>query len=802
LESVASSLARWLASRSVERLAALLARRPETLVPPAPLDLSELAHRLQSRVAVAGALQSMPLPAVQAIEAARAFDCRDRASLAKAMHLAPEDLDEALSMLSDAALAWELDGELHLSAPLRDGLRHPLGLGPPAEVLLAQRTAAELRAIASALGCENRSRKHEVLRAVCDALGDGVGLRALVASAPAPVRKLLGTAAWHGPVVALRAVPYRGEPDWATRHGVLVSDGWQHLTMPREVALALRGPDWRPPFTPAPPDLRLAAVDPAAVEREASAAAAAAVDAVSTLLAAVAHTPVAVRKAGGIGAREQRRLAKVIGADEATVRLWLELAYTAGLLAPSAEQVLLTPAYDEWLAGEPADRLVPLLAAWWLMPTVPLQDGSVPLVRELVGRLGGELRQKLLQSVVGIPSGRRIVDERELGPVLHWRLPLLIESFAEPEEYVRPLWTEGSRLGVLAHGAPTELAAALVAGDPEALRAAARKLLDDAVPQAIFQADLTAVVPGIPAGALAGLLDAVADRESRGNASTWRFSATSVRRALDTGRDADGLTEELRSVAVGGTLPQALEYLLRDVARGHGRVRVRSVNCVVRADDPALLAEIAATRSLSRLSLVLLAPTVLGSACSVTETLAALRTAGYAPVGEEADGQPKLERVPTHRTPTGPARPPAKTAAAAHAARADPLALATTLLAAPVGPAARTASRLVPAGEPVLWADDEELADPAASPHPHPPDTLDSVAAHATRLNPAEQRLLAYAIDTRTPVEIHYTNGQGGQSVRVIEEIELTGGVIEAWCRLREDERMFMLDRIDAVAPA
>ena len=40
------------------------------------------------------------------------------------------------------------------------------------------------------------------------------------------------------------------------------------------------------------------------------------------------------------------------------------------------------------------------------------------------------------------------------------------------------------------------------------------------------------------------------------------------------------------------------------------------------------------------------------------------------------------------------------------------------------------------------------------------------------------------------------------ESVRVIEVTELLGGAVEAWCRLREDERMFMIDRIQAVAPA
>jgi Helicase conserved C-terminal domain len=798
---VASSLTRWLGSLPAERLADLLANRPETLAPPEPADLAELAHRLQSRVGVAGALQQMPLPAVQVIETAHAFDCRDRAGVAAVLGVRAPELDGVLATLAGCALAWEQAGALHLSAPLRDGLRHPLRLGPGVAALLDRRTATELRAIGSALCLPNRGRKQEILADIRTALGDAEVVRALVATAPAATRKVLEAAAWRGPSVPVRMLPLPPEVDWAARRGLLVTDGWQHTVMPREVALALRGDGWRPPFTPDPPRLRLAEVEPAAVEHEAAAAAAAAVDSVGALLAALARTPLVPRKAGGVGAREQRRLAKAIGGAEAEVRLWLELAYTAGLLAPGvgehAGQVLPTPAYDEWRTGDPADRLVPLLAAWWLLPAVPLRGDAVPLLREPAGRLGGELRHRLLQSVAAIPAGGRIADETELGTVLHWRLPLLIEAFAEPAEYIGPLWSEARLLGVVAHGAATDLAAALAAGDPEALRCAAGKLLDRAVPEAIFQADLTAVVPGIPAGPLAELLDSVADRESRGTASTWRFTAASVRRALDAGERADELAEALRTISVGGGLPQALEYLLRDVARGHGRIRVRPVGCVLRADDPALLAEVAATRSLSRLGLSVLAPTVLGSTAAPAETLAALRAAGYAPVGEDTGGAPRLERLPGRRAvPSGPPGRSARSGRPAPAAprRSDPLALATALLAGAAGDGPGRSGARAPE-QPELGADEPE---PAAA----PAGTLASVAAHADQLNPAAQRLLAYAIDHRGPVEIHYTNAQGGHSIRVIEEIELLGGAVEAWCRLRGDERMFMLDRIEAVAPA
>jgi predicted DNA-binding transcriptional regulator YafY len=80
--------------------------------------------------------------------------------------------------------------------------------------------------------------------------------------------------------------------------------------------------------------------------------------------------------------------------------------------------------------------------------------------------------------------------------------------------------------------------------------------------------------------------------------------------------------------------------------------------------------------------------------------------------------------------------------------------------------------------------------------------TLEVIDARAPQLDSRQRQLLADAIDEQLPVRIDYVDGDGRLSTRVIEEIELSGAVIEAWCRLRDDERMFLLDRIGAVSEA
>jgi predicted DNA-binding transcriptional regulator YafY len=85
-------------------------------------------------------------------------------------------------------------------------------------------------------------------------------------------------------------------------------------------------------------------------------------------------------------------------------------------------------------------------------------------------------------------------------------------------------------------------------------------------------------------------------------------------------------------------------------------------------------------------------------------------------------------------------------------------------------------------------------------------DELDEAAAYivrfATQLSHDEQVLLLASIDDGTPLKISYTNAGGESSVRVIEPLGLDNHRLVAWCTLRDEERMFSLDRIHAVSPA
>ncbi len=786
-----STLARWLASRTEEDLAAILVNRPEAATGAPPRNLSDLAARLQTQHALAGVARELPQPCLDLAEALLVFGPLPAAKLAAIMRVDPDDptLTACLDVLQTWVAAWEFEDQWQVSANLKSVLPAPLRLGPPVVEILVNRTVEDLRARANTLGLGGTARsKPALLEELVAFYEAGDGIRKLVASAPADQRELLVDAAWNGPTLRYDGpYLYTGRPDpaiaWLLNSGLVLSD-WQRIVVPREVGLAVRGVDWHPTLTPAPAvtgrPARLKDVD-----HDAAAAASIATASLTATLDAVSAGPLAILRAGGIGVKEIRRLAKAVDGDESTIRLWLELAHAAGWLDVDGDTLVPTDRYDEWLGAPPTEQLAAVLAAWVDLTVVPLMterpDGiksPAALAPDPYGSAAAELRLDVLRALDGSPGSGFSPDD--VVALVAYRRPLICRALGDPALAVAPLLAEIETLGLASRTAISSLGRALLAGT---VAEAAERFVAPAAITAIFQADLTIVVTGTPSREVSALLDDVADRESHGAAVTWRCSAVSVRRALDAGRDADELITALQAIAISGRLPQPLEYLIQDVARRHGDVRVRAVGCVIRADDPAVLAEIAAHRSLASLRLAQIAPTVLTSASDSVATLEALRRAGYAPVGESADGTTLVERARRRRAPRGLDTQnwiPSGSAL-------DPRALAAKLKAAPAVPE-------MPPPPPLLHAVPEPRGSTSSS-------TLAELRRSAGHLSEPELRLLASGLDRAHPVWISYTSAQGEATARTIEPLELAGHILVAHCYLRDDERHFVLARINEVRP-
>lgn len=774
--------------------------------PPDPRSFGELADRLQRPASVTPVLTGLALPHLQVAEALAALGPVTCAALADLLGVTGTEgtrgLDAALMALADRALVWP-DGEglLYMAAPLQQAWDSPLWLDAPLTRLLADTTSEELRRMLVTLGIPSpgTTKRHRLIT-LLEHHSDPERVAAVVASAPAATRNLLERRASHpgeqgqsqAQFFMFRTPPADSEPGvrWAVERGLLVQDrhsGYGSTRTPAEVALALRGADWRAPFDHVPPVVRTVSVTSAEVDREAAAAATAFAAHAASVLAACAASPPTLLKSGGIGARELSRIGKAARCDDIVVRLALETAYAAGLLARDGDRVAATDGYDTWAEREPAEQLTALLQAWRTLPLTPAQarDEDGKALPALAGKpsCGGclQAREGLLAAAAQLPADRGVHGPAELGPLVAWHRPLAEQLPQDTTPFATAI-REAELLGVVARGALSPIGAALRADDAEAPAAACERLLPTATRAARFGADLTAVVTGTPSTRLAALLDAVADKEVGGTASVWRFSPTTVRRALDTGRTADVIAADLGAVAVGA-LPQPLSYLIHDTARTHGRVRIAPAACVIHGGEPALLAELVAHRKLAELGLRLLAPTVLVSRSPLDKTLAALRAAGYAPVAERADGTVRVEKT-RHRRAAAPApsppRLPGQRRRSVPTVTVDLRTLAARLRAAP----------------PVLPA-----PDPFGTGVPYGTDTEEIAAAYAKNLAYSDVRQLAHAVDAGTAITVEYVAASGNRTVRTLSELVLDPPYLYAWCHLRDDERVFTLSRIHGVMP-
>ncbi|EFF91677.1 conserved hypothetical protein [Streptomyces sp. e14] len=270
---------------------------------------------------------------------------------------------------------------------------------------------------------------------------------------------------------------------------------------------------------------------------------------------------------------------------------------------------------------------------------------------------------------------------------------------------------------------------------------------------------------------LADMLGVLANVESKGGATVYRFTPASVRRALDAGRSAADLhaflTEHSRT-----PVPQPLAYLIDDVARKHGHLRVGAASAYVRCDDDALLNEILADKRSAGLGLRRLAPTVLAAQADPGALLEGLRAMGYAPAAESAAGDVMIARADSHRTPPRTAPEPVPDGPPAP----DTPLLSAAIRAIRAGDLAATAPRRPAAADPA--ADGEPPRTSAA-------ETLATVQA---------------AVLTGETLWIGYVNADGAASQRVIAPIRVEGGFVTAYDHTADEVRTYPLHRITGVA--
>ncbi|GEE01103.1 hypothetical protein nbrc107696_15490 [Gordonia spumicola] len=579
-----------LASRPDDRLVDLLVRRPDLASPP-PRGTGVLAQRAMSAASISLAGDELDLLAIAVLEAF--LDCarktgdaarttgdvtprhdllgpvgRDDIVALLGRRALRADVDARLALLSDRALIWPARQSGRKATHWVAGAHLPSALPWRAPHLLGPLASVDAARIADAVAALD-DRPRELLTTLAQGPALGRSRDAAPDADPAaPVPRLLAA-------------------------DLLARVDEQTVELPPQVGQVLRGE----------PPLQTAALREPALTGEPSrydVDAAGAGEALELLrhtadvIGALGDAPAAVLRSGGMGIRELRRLAKSTGLTVTRVGLVIELLAAARLIgagtpesmdALTVDEVFApTTTVDGWRAQGPERRWASLATAWLDLPRRASQIGETDRDGAIIGALASEsfdasapaLRRTVLEPLTDAdPAVEIAVDS--LVTLLGWRHPRQLRRLTR--SVVGETLREATELGLVAHGSLTSVGRALLAVDPDAddgsaaLVAAMAAALPEPIDYFLVQADFTVTVPGPLTSGLADRLALVADLESGGAASVYRVTEDGIRRALDAGRTAAELSA-LFTDHSKTPVPQSLTYLIDDVARRHGSLRV------------------------------------------------------------------------------------------------------------------------------------------------------------------------------------------------------------------------------------
>ncbi|MFT4166788.1 MAG: helicase-associated domain-containing protein [Microlunatus sp.] len=595
-------------------LARLFTLRPD-LAYPTPTDIADLSTQATTTNSVGRALDA--LNAWQRLVAEGLAALPDPGSvptLAELLQADEADCVAAVDDLRQRALLWGADHDLHLVRAVRDHLGpYPGGLAPPSPRSLPADRIDELLAEA---GPEARLVVERLLWSPAGTVS-GADRVVTIEGARTPVEQLL----------ARRLLRPAG-PDM--------------VLLPREVAWHLRGQRFTAlPVPPVAPRLTGRIRTPQLVDRAAIGAAYGLVHDVELLAHTVETTAYRLLRDGGLGVRDLTAMARVLGSDNDHAAFVLEVTAAAELIAGGDGQRLLPTAdYDRWAEREPADRWRALAAAWRhsdRLPGLSSAPGGHPLGAESAAPGAATVRDVVLDLLAAAEIGTTI-DLEQVRNAVDWRLPRLVRVGGVVLESVLAwTWRETGWLGISSLQAVSGLGRAALSADSQSVPTELSEAFPATVEQVILQADLTAVAPGPVPYQLARELRLLADQESRGGAAVFRFSSGSLRRAFDAGWSAAEVHRWLEHHAATA-VPQPLTYLIDDVARRHGSIRVGPARAYVQVADEAQTAAILAHPDAAVLGLRELAPGVLISAAEPYEMVDFLHRIGHSPAAEDSSG--------------------------------------------------------------------------------------------------------------------------------------------------------------------
>lgn len=355
----------------------------------------------------------------------------------------------------------------------------------------------------------------------------------------------------------------------------------------------------------------------------------AAVTAIAEVLIELDRRPGTALSGGGMASSTIKRLAEMLSQDPATVAALTGVATLAGLTVSLSGEWQPTRRGEQWLLADSGQRWAALATAW--------QGGLEPDIRHLL----------VTTPVWGDALPRHA----------RWLYP------AAGEELLGPLDREAETaglLGVAAEGRPSSAGEALLHGDAEGARVRMAALFPSQVEQVYLQRDLTVIAPGPLAPRIDARLRTMAEPESRGLATSYRFSAASMNGAMAAGETAETMRGFLSGIALAG-IPQPLDYLISEAAQRFGLLRVGAdgEGSYLRSGDAQLLDAVLVDQSLSPLRLRRRDEVTATSPRGLHTVYFSLSDARYPVAAEDGEGRPKALRRRQAEDPPPPGPDPA-----------------------------------------------------------------------------------------------------------------------------------------------
>ncbi len=602
------SFADYLRSLDDAGLIALFESRSD-LISPVPSDISSLAVRASSIPSLVRAVDSLNKWQLQVLEAASVIS--EPFTEKELLQCTDKSAKFALAALVDRALIYIGHDGYRLPGNLREVFGNEVaGLGPVASKKLKLKD---------------------------------------LDNAPAASKKVLDAMVWGPPRGAVADVkkPNPGLK-WLLDEGFVSPVNQQTVVLHREVALHLRGNKVHRELIAQEPQLSGRNVETKSLQL-------AAISNITTFLRWTEEVlnfwgqqPAMALKAGGLGIRDLREITQHLGVESECASFIIEVAYISGLVTIDPDdRILPTHQFDIWLSYPASVKWENLVSAWLITSRLSGLDAA-PMGPELDRSIAATVRKKVLALLDGADSLAPTSDS--LLATLQWNLPYR-RTGGVPAEYLHWITREAEWLGITGQGALSPYGAALLNNrDLTAIDSD----LPATVDHILIQSDNTAIAPGPLEHEVAEELDLIADIESRGAATVFRFSESSLRRGLDHGRTGEEILAFLKKTSKT-PVPQPLEYLIVDITKKHGKLRVGSASSFIRCEDTALITQILRDKKVEALGLRRIAPEVLICTHEADDAIHILRAAGYLPAAEDSQGLllsgPRIQRAQTKARP-------------------------------------------------------------------------------------------------------------------------------------------------------